>query len=163
MIGGAVGSQQIWDEVSHIPEHEGANQSVAPGATVPRATPRPAPAPAPAPAPSRRNTPVTNWNGDPALGQAWESLKTQCGTVKQAAKRGEHGVTPLPKSSVAGHQNDPMCLNWSVLHKCTAECVEAYDHVDQPATKKEKLKQWVETQAKKVPPRQRNRRRRGGG
>ncbi len=94
---------------------------------------------------------MTNWHGDAALGQAWEGLKTQCGTVKQAAKRGEHGLTPLPKSSVAGHQNDPMCLNWSVLHKCRAECVEAYDHVVQPAAKKEELKHWVETRAKKVP------------
>ena len=92
VLGGAVGSQQIWDEVSHIPEHEGASQSVAPRATVPRATPRPAPAPAP----SRRSTNVMNWNGDPALGKLWQELKTQCGTVKQAAKRGEHGVTPLP-------------------------------------------------------------------
>jgi len=156
-----VGSQQIWDEVSHIPEQEGASQLVAPRATVPRATPRPAPAPTPAP--TRRTTNVRNWKGDPGLGKAWEDLKTQCGPVKQAAKRGEHGVTPLPKSSVAGHQNDPMCLNWSVLHECTAECGEAYDHVDQPATKKEELKQWVETQAKKVPPRQRRSRRRGGG
>ena len=54
--------------------------------------------------------------------------------------------------------------NWSARHKCTAECIEVYHHVDQPAARKEelKLKQWVQTEAQRVPPRLRGHRRRGG-
>ena len=54
--------------------------------------------------------------------------------------------------------------NWSARHKCTAECIEVYHHVDQPAARKEelKLKQWEQTEAQRVTPRLRGHRRRGG-
>lgn len=155
----AVGGNQTWqDDVSHIPEEIAPRAPAMPRARAPRA---PAPAPAPPSRERTRTTEVINWATDADLGRTWKNSSAQCGAVKQAAKRGEHEVPPLPKSSVAGHTSDPMCLNWSVLHKCNAECNEAYDHVEQSAEKKEELKKWVLEHASKVPARQR-RRRRGG-
>ena len=161
------GQRDFWDDVSQIPDEiPQALATPRPAPRAPAASPRASAAapraPAAAPREQRgRAERVNNWDDDRELMRVWDGLGKQCGTVKAAAGRGEHGVTPLPRSSVAGHTADPMCLNWSVLMWCTAECKEVYDHISQPAEKKAELKQWVQEQAPKVPNRQR-RRGRGG-
>lgn len=168
LVGGAAGSVQpptqgnFWDEVSQIPDE------------VPQAPPAPAPRPAPAarPAPPARPPAATRARGARVdnreetqrdLQILWGGLNKQCGAVKAAAKNGEHGVPPLPRSSVPGRTNDPMCLNWSVLLWCNSECEEKHDHIKQPDSKRAELKQWVQDHAHKVPTRQRTRRRGRGG
>lgn len=166
--GGAAGSVQqptqapFWDDVSQIPDE--VPQAPAPA---PRPAPSPSPSPQarPQPAPRARSAPriENKVETDRDLQITWGGLNKQCGAVKSAAERGEHGVPPLPRSSAPGHTDKPMCLNWSVLLWCTADCKEKHDHIKQPDEKKAELKQWVLEHAPKVPNRPPRQRRRGRG
>mmetsp|Transcript_3115 Transcript_3115/g.6456 ORF Transcript_3115/g.6456 Transcript_3115/m.6456 type:complete len:133 (+) Transcript_3115:339-737(+) len=94
----------------------------------------------------------------------WGETRAKCGSTKKAAREGE--LPPLPRSKVAGHVNDPMCLNWHVMDFCLDNCREKYDHVPYIEEELTDLKEWVSTSATRraeddLP---RNRRyRRGGG
>jgi hypothetical protein len=98
------------------------------------------------------------------LRMSWVEKNAKCGSTKKAARDGE--LPPLPKSKVAGHVNDPMCLNYHVMDYCLDNCKEKYDHVPYAEEELTELKEWVSTNAARraEDDRPRNRRnRRGGG
>ena len=161
VVGGA--SQGMWnDEVSQIGDVAERNRPAAQSPRLP--TVRPAQSAGRRAAPEVAAQRDYNRQVSNNLKMLWVEKRAKCGSTKKAAREGE--LPPLPKSKVAGHVNDPMCLNYHVMDFCLDNCRERYDHVPYTEEELTDMKEWVNTNATRraEDDRTRNRRnRRGGG
>lgn len=121
---------------------------------------RPAPVVATSRTNQERGTKVYNRNPYQALRNLWQDKRAKCGSTKKAVREGQ--LPALPSSKVAGHENDPMCLNWHVSESCLDNCREKYDHVPYDEAELNELKEWVSTNATRREEDDRPRNRRGG-